>query len=85
MVKVNNVTQYSRPNIQTEPKKMQEVFIGTWYDVDGLSIDDCMKIFVSALKSCLDFTYDLLAQTCANYNVNTRTKTVRVKRVRSCF
>ncbi|MFS6938631.1 hypothetical protein [Neisseria animaloris] len=65
MVKVNNVTQYSRPNIQTEPPKMREVFIGMWHDMDGLSdglsVDDCMEIFASALKSSSDFTHDLLA------------------------
>lgn len=52
---------------------------------DGLSVDDCMEIFASALKSSSDFTYDLLAQTCTNYDVSTRTKTVSLKRMTSCF
>lgn len=50
-----------------------------WRDVyslnDGLTTDDCIEIFSSALKGSSDFTYNLLAQTCADYDVGTMTET----------
>lgn len=42
---------------------------------DGLTADDCIEIFAGALKGGLDFTFDLLKQTCSDYGVNTITET----------
>ena len=60
-------------------KEIREIFMTLWRDVyslnDGLTVDDCIEIFSSALKGSSDFTYDLLAQTCADYDVGTMTET----------
>jgi len=61
------------------PKEIREIFMTLWRDVyslnDGLTTDDCIEIFSSALKGSSDFTYDLLAQTCADYDVGTMSET----------
>ena len=38
---------------------------------DGLTTDDCIEFFASALKGSSDFTFELLAQICADYDVDT--------------
>ena len=62
-----------------EPKEIREIFMTLWRNADGLSegltADDCIEIFASALKGSSDFTYDLLKETCHDYGVGTMTET----------
>ncbi|MCQ9326925.1 hypothetical protein [Neisseria dentiae] len=62
-----------------EPKEIREIFMTLWRNADGLSegltADDCIEIFASALKGSSDFTYDLLKDTCHDYGVGTMTET----------
>lgn len=55
------------------PKEIREIFMAMWRDSphlnDGLTADDCIEFFASALKGSSDFTFELLAQTCADYDV----------------
>ena len=57
------------------PKEIREIFMTMWRDSphlnDGLTADDCIEFFASALKGSSDFTFELLAQTCADYDVGT--------------
>ena len=61
------------------PKEIREIFMTLWRNADGLSegltADDCIEIFASALKGSSDFTYDLLKETCHDYGVGTMTET----------
>ncbi|VEE99727.1 hypothetical protein [Neisseria canis] len=78
-MQVNNVDHILTQISQLHPKQMREVFMTMWRDMnglnDGLTADDCIEIFASSLKGSLDFTYDLLPQTCADYEVGTMTET----------
>lgn len=62
-----------------EPKEIREVFMTLWRSSDGLNegltADDCIEIFASALKGSSDFTYDLLKDTFDDYDVGTITET----------
>ncbi|EGZ50644.1 hypothetical protein [Neisseria wadsworthii] len=78
-MQVNNVDHILTQISELHPKQMRAVFMTMWRDMDGLNdgltADDCIEIFASALKGSSDFTYDLLAQTCADYEVGTMTET----------
>lgn len=56
-------------------KAQRHIFMTMWRDSDGLneglSADDCIEIFNTALKGSSDFDYELLAQTCGDYGVPT--------------
>ncbi|UOO76504.1 hypothetical protein LVJ85_10910 [Neisseria sp. Dent CA1/247] len=78
-MEVNNVAYILAQISELHPKQMREVFMTMWRDMDGLNdgltADDSIEIFASALKGSSDFTYDLLAQTCEDYSVGTMTDT----------
>ena len=61
--------------LKLHPKEQRHIFINLWRDSDGLndglSVDDRIEIFATALKGSSDFDYELLAQTCADYCVPT--------------
>lgn len=42
---------------------------------DGLTADDCVELFATALKDSSDLTYDLLKDTYHDYSVGTMTET----------
>lgn len=57
------------------PKEQRHIFMSLWRHSDGLneglSTDDCIEIFATALKGSSDFDYELLAQTCTDYSIPT--------------
>ncbi|PSJ81235.1 hypothetical protein [Neisseria iguanae] len=57
------------------PKEQRHIFMTLWRHSDGLneglSADDCIEIFATALKGSSDFDYELLAQTCTDYSIPT--------------
>lgn len=57
------------------PKEQRHIFMSLWRHSDGLheglSADDCIEIFATALKGSSDFDYELLAQTCTDYSIPT--------------
>ena len=48
------------------PKEQRHIFMSLWRHSDGLneglSADDCIEIFATALKGSSDFDYELLAR-----------------------
>ena len=61
------------------PKEIREIFMRMWRHMDslndGLTADDCVELFATALKGSSDLTYDLLMDTCHDYSVGTMTET----------
>ena len=61
------------------PKEIREIFMQMWRHMDslndGLTADDCVELFATALKGSSDLTYDLLKDTCHDYSVGTMTET----------
>lgn len=57
------------------PKEQRHILMAMWRDSDGLkeglSADDCIEIFATALKGSSDFDYELLAQSCTDYGIPT--------------
>ena len=57
------------------PKEQRHIFMSLWRHSDGLneglSADDCIEIFATALKGSSDFDYELLAQSCTDYGIPT--------------
>ncbi|WP_165090501.1 hypothetical protein [Neisseria yangbaofengii] len=57
------------------PKEQRHIVMTLWRHSDGLneglSTDDCIEIFVAALKGSSDFDYELLVQTCTDYSIPT--------------
>ena len=57
------------------PKEQRHIFMSLWRHSDGLneglSADDCIEIFATALKGSSDFDYELLAQICTDYSIPT--------------
>ena len=57
------------------PKEIREIFMQMWRHMDalndGLTADDCVELFATALKGSSDLTYDLLKDTCHDYSVGT--------------
>ena len=61
------------------PKEIREIFMRMWRHMnalnDGLTADDCVELFATALKGSSDLTYDLLKDTWHDYRVGTMTDT----------
>ena len=61
------------------PKEIREIFMRMWRHIDalnyGLTADDCVELFATALKGSSDLTYDLLKDICHDYSVGTITET----------
>ncbi|QEY25805.1 hypothetical protein [Neisseria zalophi] len=79
MENINRTEQILAEINSLSPKQIRKIFMTLWRDSphlnDGLTDDDCIEIFASALKSGSDFTYDLLKQTCEDYDIDTMTDT----------
>ena len=77
--KVDKVDSILNEVSTLSPKEIREIFMRMWRHMDalnyGLTADDCVELFATALKGSSDLTYDLLKDTCHDYCVGTMTET----------
>ena len=77
--KVDKVDSILNEVSTLSPKEIREIFMRMWRHMDalnyGLTADDCVELFATALKGSSDLTYDLLKDTCHDYSVGTMTET----------
>ena len=74
MENLNTVSQLLEKINELNPKQIREIFMTMWRDNphlnDGLTADDCIEFFATALKGSSDFTFELLTDTCVDYCVD---------------
>ena len=77
--KVDKVDSILNEVSTLSPKEIREIFMRMWRHMDalncGLTADDCVELFATALKGSSDLTYDLLKDTCHDYSVGAMTET----------